>query len=232
MLRLPAGRRARRRAALGAAALASVALAGCELADEPPNLVNGKQLFLQRCGACHVLDRAGTGGTIGPDLDAAFERARIDGLGQSTIRGVVEQQILHPRRGSKMPAQLVTGDDADDVAAYVALAAAARGEDTGRLADVGTGKAGGPPGRRLFTGAAGCGSCHRLSDAGTAGTTGPDLDQALEGDSEDLIRQSIVEPDAAITEGFQAGVMPRDYGQRLSERELDQLVEYLADVTR
>ncbi|MGH2945801.1 MAG: c-type cytochrome [Solirubrobacteraceae bacterium] len=224
------GGRARRRIAIGAALLAAVALGGCELIDEPPNLVNGKRLFAQRCGSCHVLDRAATAGTIGPDLDAAFGRARADGLGESTIRGVVEQQILHPRRGSRMPAGLVTGEDADDVAAYVAMAAAVPGEDRGRLAEVGAGRAGGPPGRRLFTGEAGCGSCHTLADAGTAGTSGPDLDQALQGRAEGFIRQSIVDPDAAIAEGFQAGVMPRDYGERLSRRELRQLVEYLADV--
>ena len=40
-----------------------------------------------------------------------------------------------------MPADIVTGDDARDVAAYVAQAAAVPGEDTGRLAAVGAKKA-------------------------------------------------------------------------------------------
>ena len=119
-------------------AMSAVALAGCELMDAGDNLVNGKELFIEQCGACHALDRAGTGGTTGPDLDAAFRRARVDGLGSGTIEGVVEQQILHPGRGSRMPAGLVTGEDAEDVAAYVAHAAAVPGRDTGRLADVGT----------------------------------------------------------------------------------------------
>jgi mono/diheme cytochrome c family protein len=120
---------------------------------------------------------AGTAGTIGPDLDAAFRRARIDGLGSGTVAGVAEAQILHPGRDSRMPAGLVKGEDAEDVAAYVAHAAAAPGRDTGRLADVGV-EAGAPPGRRIFV-QAGCGSCHRLADAGTSSSTGPDLDRAL-----------------------------------------------------
>jgi mono/diheme cytochrome c family protein len=209
-----------------AAAALALTLTGCELKDAGDNLVNGKELFVEKCGACHALDRAGTAGTIGPDLDSAFRRARVDGLGSGTIAGVVQGQILHPGRDSRMPAGLVKGEDAEDVAAYVARAAAVPGRDTGRLADVGV-EAGGPPGRRIFV-QAGCGSCHRLADAGTSASTGPDLDRALRGASGAAIRRSIVAPDAAIAEGFAAGVMPGDYAQRLSGRELDALVEYLA----
>ena len=205
-------------------------LSGCELKDRGDNEINGKALFVERCGACHALDRAGTAGTVGPDLDAAFRRARRDGLGRETIAGVVEEQILHPRKGSRMPAGLVTGEDAEDVAAYVARAAAVPGEDEGRLADVGVPE-GGPAGRRVFV-SAGCGSCHRLTDAQTTGSTGPDLDGTLTDRSESAIRAAIVTPDATITEGFNSGVMPGDYGERLSDQDLDALVEYLANVTR
>ena len=109
--------------------LAAVA-AGCGREDD--DLVNGKTLFIERCGSCHALDRADTSGTAGPDLDAAFRTARNDGLGEKTIAGVVEDQIAHPGRSSGMPADLVTGDDAEDVAAYVAEVAGVPGEDTGR----------------------------------------------------------------------------------------------------
>lgn len=219
--------------AAGAGALAlALAVVACDVVDQGPNLVNGKQLFVERCAACHSLGRAGSQATIGPDLDAAFARSLADGIPRSTVEGIVEGQILHPRRGSRMPAGLATGQDAQDVAAYVAQAAAAPGEDTGALARVGAGKAGGPPGRRVFTGAAGCGACHVLSDAGTAGTIGPDLDRSLRGRSRPFIRESIVEPDAVIAQGFSRGVMPANYGERLSDRDLEALVRYLADVTR
>jgi mono/diheme cytochrome c family protein len=203
-------------------------LAGCELKDRGDNEVQGKALFVENCGACHALARAGTAGTVGPDLDAAFRRARRDGVGESTIEGIVEAQIEHPGRTSRMPAALVTGEDAENVAAYVAMVAAVPGEDTGRLADVGVPE-GGPPGRRVFV-SAGCGSCHRLADARTNGTTGPDLGRALAGASAGAIRTSIVRPDATIADGFSAGVMPGDYAQRLSEQELSALVDYLHEV--
>ena len=112
--------------------------AGCGRED-PVDLANGKELFIGEgtCGACHALDRAGTNGTQGPDLDAAFGPARSAGMNEETIEGVVMRQIAHPRRNSIMPGDLVTGQDAEDVAAYVAQAAGQPGEDPGELAQVG-----------------------------------------------------------------------------------------------
>jgi mono/diheme cytochrome c family protein len=121
-------------------ALAAVALAGCGSGtDKSADLVNGKKLFIGQgtCGSCHALQRAGTKGTQGPDLDAAFENSRQKGFGDSIIEGVVNDQIRNPRRGSIMPANLVKGDDRRDVAAYVASAAGKPGQDTGLLASVG-----------------------------------------------------------------------------------------------
>jgi len=122
---------------------ALLALAACGREDSP-DLVNGKTLFIGEgtCGSCHTLARAGTKGTQGPNLDEAFEQARLDGMTDATVEGVVHRQIGYPRRGSIMPADLVTGDDAHDVAAYVGEVAGKPGEDTGELADVGV-KAGG-----------------------------------------------------------------------------------------
>ena len=134
--------------------VSALVLSGCQLKGGGEDLVNGKTLFVQECAACHVLKRAGATGVTGPDLDAAFAQSRRDGLGESTFRGVVEQQILHPninqqvepkdnsdKRLPLMPAKLVEGDDARDVAAYVAQAVAKEGDDPGRLASVGAQKA-------------------------------------------------------------------------------------------
>ena len=129
-------------------AVAAMTVTGCQLKSGGEDLVNGKEQFVAQCGACHVLERAGTTGVTGPDLDAAFAQARKDGLGESTFAGVVEQQILHPNINAQvdpatgktlplMPAKIVEGDDARDVAAYVAQAAAKSGDDPGRLASVG-----------------------------------------------------------------------------------------------
>src|SRR5215218_10494231 len=133
-------------AAAGALALAS---SGCgSLTDQGDNVVNGKQLFVAKCGACHVLERAGTKGVTGPNLDMAFQRARQDGFGESAFKGIVHRQIQQPNRFPQvdpatgrtlplMPPKLVQGEDAADVAAYVASAVAKPGKDTGALAQVG-----------------------------------------------------------------------------------------------
>jgi cytochrome c oxidase subunit 2 len=75
-----------------------------------------------------------------------------------------------------------------------------------------------------------CGSCHTLAAAGTNGTTGPNLDEAVADMSEEELRQSIVDPDAEIEEGFEPGLMPR-YGESLSDEQVDALVEYLMEVS-
>jgi plastocyanin len=120
------------------AALAVVAVAaGCGGRGSQPDLVNGKTLFVQKCGSCHTLARANTKGIQGPDLDDAFHEARAQGFKDSGIKGVVYNQISHVRRGSIMPLNLVTGQNAKDVAAYVGFAAANPGKDSGELAAAG-----------------------------------------------------------------------------------------------
>jgi plastocyanin len=138
--------------ALVALLAAGAVLGGCSLTNPGTNLVNGKQQFVAKCGSCHTLARANSTGVTGPNLDEAFQRARQDGFGQDTFEGVVHRQILQPARlpqhdpetGKElplMPAKLVTGEDAKDVAAYVASAAAKPGKDTGALAQVGAAQA-------------------------------------------------------------------------------------------
>jgi mono/diheme cytochrome c family protein len=147
MPRMPEGG-SKRLAPLAASAALIIGLAGCSVADQGENLVAGKQAFVQKCGSCHVLSRAGTTGVTGPNLDDAFRQARQDGFGESTFQGLVHRQIEIPaRRAQKdpitgkplpmMPANLLKGQAAQDVAAYVASAVGRRGDDTGQLARVG-----------------------------------------------------------------------------------------------
>src|SRR3954452_3984927 len=134
--------------AAGGCVVAALATSGCGLTARHDNLVNGKQQFASKCGTCHTLARAGTKGTTGPNLDEAFMRARQDGFKDTTFAGIVAGQIRHPSRLPQvdpatkktlalMPANLVTGDDVTDVAAYVGMVAGAGGKDTGRLAQAG-----------------------------------------------------------------------------------------------
>jgi cytochrome c oxidase subunit 2 len=87
-------------------------------------------------------------------------------------------------------------------------------------------------GKQTFTGAGGCAACHTLADAGSTGTTGPDLDTVLKGKDQTFIRTSIVDPNAEIAKGYSAGLMPQTFGQTLSKQQLDGLVAYLATVSK
>lgn len=119
----------------------AIGLSACENDNISQNadLIAGKKTFAQKCGACHVLARAGTKGVQGPNLDEAFRQALRDGFGRDTLHGVVFDQIRHPAKVPQdspayMPAQLVTGKLAGDVASYVASVVSRPGKDTGKLA--------------------------------------------------------------------------------------------------
>jgi cytochrome c oxidase subunit 2 len=89
------------------------------------------------------------------------------------------------------------------------------------------------PGLAVFD-SAGCGGCHTLAAARSSGETGPPLDDLASRARqagmplEDFIRQSIVEPDAHIAEGYEAGVMPKTFGD-LPKEQLDALVRFLVE---
>jgi cytochrome c oxidase subunit 2 len=97
----------------------------------------------------------------------------------------------------------------------------------------GGGAAPGKPvdGKQVFL-SAGCGACHKLADAGTAGGTGPDLEKGLKGKDEAFIRESIVDPNKVVTPGFSPNIMPANFKDTLQPAELDALVKYLAGVTK
>ena len=89
-------------------------------------------------------------------------------------------------------------------------------------------------GRVVFTNY-GCGACHILDDANTGGVVGPSLngigssaDGRVEGvEAVDYIRTSIIQTDDFVVDGYPPGVMPVDFGELMTEEELDVLVEYL-----
>ena len=117
-----------------AGALWALGLGGCAVKHPVTHVVHGKQLFVAKCGACHTLSHAGSAGQVGPNLDDAFAQARADGEKSSSIQGLVAYWIQYPSVRGVMPANLVKGQDAEDVAAYVAHVAAVPGQDTGELA--------------------------------------------------------------------------------------------------
>jgi mono/diheme cytochrome c family protein len=227
---------------LAAAALATLAVSGCTLKHPVANLVTGKELFASKCGSCHTLAHAQTTGDIGPNLDDAFRQDRADGIKSTSIAGLVDFWIQYPDSQGVMPAKILSGQDAQDVAAYVGRVAAIPGADTGQLAQAGAvSGTTAADGKQVFTGIGGCGSCHTLAAAGTTGTVGPDLDTRLKADCAlpasksvrgaslaECIKTAIVKPYAFIPSGYAAGVMPPNFGTKLTASEITALVNFLS----
>ncbi len=84
-------------------------------------------------------------------------------------------------------------------------------------------------GRVVFM-SSGCGGCHRFQPAGTTGMTGPDLDELPDLAEKagqplnEFVRESIVNPDSYVEQGFPEGVMPAWSG---NEQDLANLVAFL-----
>ena len=218
------------RAVLAPLCALAIALALGACGRDEPDLGSGKAQFVEKCGSCHQLERAGTAGNVGPNLDTAFQTALADGMDRDTIEGIVHRQILHPRSDSQMPAGLVKGQAAKDVAAYVGYAAAKKGSDQGALASAGLAQA--KTGDQIFT-AAGCAGCHTFGPAGSNGTIGPTLDQLKTQagkiepgkSAEEYIRESLEDPGAFIVQGY-PNAMPSFKG-RLTDQQIKALVDYL-----
>jgi len=94
---------------------------------------------------------------------------------------------------------------------------------TGTTAEAGDAAAG----KQVFA-SAGCGACHTFEPAGSNAAVGPDLDTALQGKDAEFIRVSIVDPNAEVANGFQPNVMPQNFDQQLSDKQLNDLVAFLA----
>jgi cytochrome c2 len=196
----------------------------------------GKKLFkgVGKCGGCHTLKDAGARGTVGPNLDEAFMQDKQEGFKESTIKNVVLDQIRFPTTGSEMPADLVKGDDAVDVAAYVARCAAADPEDEQDKTAC-PGIAVGPGGEGLYT-SLGCEGCHSIDGSASSGPTFKGLfnsmveltnGQKVKAD-ETYLLDSILDPDKQIVKGYQPGVMSAVVPKgSLPQDQAEQLVDYI-----
>jgi mono/diheme cytochrome c family protein len=213
---------------LALAALGTLALAASGCGTSNADVARGRVLFIQKCGVCHTLAEAGTTAQIGPNLDDAFAAAREAGEGGDTVEGVVKAQVESPRPSNEdpavsMPADVVSGTDLEDVAAYVGTYAGVPGAAPPRVP--------GGPGAQVFANN-GCGGCHTLAAAKSGGTTGPNLDEVLPDQNAAMIEESIVDPNANIAQGYPANVMPQNFQSLIKPSELQQLVRYLVESTR
>jgi mono/diheme cytochrome c family protein len=97
-----------------------------------PALEAGKQLFDVNCGTCHTFYAAGTDGNFGPDLDEVLAPAGPpEGeTAAATIKATtgrvlnaIEQGVDSTTEPGRMPAGILSGEQADSVAEFVAQTA-------------------------------------------------------------------------------------------------------------
>jgi mono/diheme cytochrome c family protein len=123
---MPAVMGRRRIAIAGALTVVAAGAVACgsqgishEIASQPENVQRGAQLFSNRCSGCHTLSVAGTQGTT----KNVRERERTDGPNFNT-RHETKDNVLYAIRnggfsGAIMPENIVVGQDAQDVAAFL-----------------------------------------------------------------------------------------------------------------
>ena len=100
-------------------------------------------------------------------------------------------------------------------------------------------------GKTVFTGSAGCSGCHTLAAASATGTVGPNLDARLKADCataaskkargaslQQCIQTAITKPYAFLPSGYSAGIMPSNFGQRLTSDQIQALVSFLASAAK
>ena len=212
-----------RLAAAGIALAAALLAAGCGTGGivQGGDAAKGGALFVQgakgkpSCASCHTLKAAGAKGVIGPNLDDAFAFDRQQGYEESTIKQVVRDQI--EIAGGRMPANLVTGADAEAVAAYVAACAGVQKPSASCKVSAAVGPA--LPGlagkgQKLYASLS-CQSCHTTDGSKSTGPSFKGLfgrqtkltnGQTVTADTAYLL-ESIRDPDKQIVQGYSPGVM-------------------------
>jgi putative heme-binding domain-containing protein len=164
-------------------------------AISPTAIEAGRRLFLEACSACHGQNG---GGGHGPSLVEGHQVRQLNDaqLFQSIQKGIP---------GTDMPPSPLPEPQIRQVLAFVrSLSAPAINTNVPGNAAAG---------REVFFGKGGCSGCHAIG--GRGGFTGPDLTDAGASRTAGQLRESLLEPNKRIAEGFEAvDVTTRD-GQRI-----------------
>lgn len=202
----------------------------------------GAALFAEYCSTCHGIKGEGIEGRA-PTLNSKFFfEERLNELGYA---GSMESYVKLTVRGGR-PAQSASGpwpenmptwsvdyggplrnDQIDSVTAYI-LSWGETAPDTGAEPTPVPGDTPEERGKNLFQGL-GCIGCHMIN--GQGGNVGPEITNVYGEKGEDYVRQSILQPNAVIAEGFQPNIMPQTFSQRLSDEHLGDILSYLASVS-
>ncbi len=136
-------------------------------------------------------------------------------------------RILSPQQLWALVAFLESNGGTVDVTASD-IPASSTTSTTSTTSTASAGIAGGSTDPMAIIRGAGCTGCHKIN--GEGGAIGPDLNHVGSRLSANLIRESILTPDAKIAKGFEKfkGIMPKTFGNQLTAAQLEALVQFLA----
>jgi putative heme-binding domain-containing protein len=152
------------------------------LAGDPSAIKEGASLFRANCSPCHGLNAHGGG--RGPDLTSG---RWTHGSSDSEIFRTISQGVP----GTQMPANGFEDSETWAIIAYLrSLEPSPQPKMPGDAAK----------GEKIFTGAAGCSTCHMVN--GRGGLLGPDLSRVGASRSLAYLVESIREPDKELSDGM------------------------------
>ncbi len=172
-----------------------------------------------------------TGGPLRPDQVSNLVEFILAWDREFTVQDLraVQHFAKVPSEGGGAPAGTTIGDNPDEIAANLAT-----------LRESGEFEASPATGQSLFEGGYGCSGCH-----GQAAGAGPALtglwtrasenqenrltDTGTDGNPEAYLIHSIVNPNEYVVGGFAEGVMPQNFGDRLTIEELAHILAYLEE---
>jgi mono/diheme cytochrome c family protein len=205
---------------LGALAFALTGCAGETTESTGASVDQGKQLFTQKCGTCHVMQAAGTQGRIGPNLDDAFGYPRQQEFEESTFFEVTLGQMETPV--PPMPdfdevdtKDYIPEEDRIAIAAFVAQCSWVAADDIPGECGAGEGGTDSTNGEILFNES--CASCHQFEAAGSTGSIGPNLDD------------SAVSLDEAIRQIANGGGQMPAFKDQFTEEQIDAVARYVVE---
>jgi len=136
-------------------------------------------------------------------------------------------RILSPQQLWALVAFLESNGGTVDVSASD-IPASSTTSTTSTTSTASAGIAGGSTDPMAIIRGAGCTGCHKIN--GEGGAIGPDLNHVGSRLSANLIRESILTPDAKVAKGFEKfkGIMPKTFGNQLTAAQLEALVQFLA----
>jgi putative heme-binding domain-containing protein len=155
----------------------------------------GRRLFQEACSACHGQNG---GGGHGPSL---VDGRRLRGLDDKQLHEAIRNGV----RGTDMPPSTLPEPQLKQIMVFVrSLSAPAIDIPAAGNADAG---------REIFFGSGGCAKCHAI--AGHGGFIGPDLTDAGASNSLSQLRESLLDPNKRIADGFEGAVVTLRDGGRI-----------------